>query len=298
MPQQTNLNVSPYYDDFDPSKGYHRVLFKPGFPVQARELSTLQSILQNQIETYGSHIFKEGALVIPGSTTFDGNYFAVQVNPTHLGTDVSVYANNIIGKRFKGQNSGVTAKVINYITATESDQDYDTFYVKYIDSSTDGDFSFFQDGEVLVAEEPVTYGNTTINIGGTLASTIALNACTTGSACSIDEGVYFIRGNFVKVNKQTIILDQYNQSPSYRVGLQVLENTVSAKGDETLYDNAKGFSNFAAPGADRLQITLVLTKKSINDFDDTDFVEILRIKEGAVFSIGKDVSEYNKIRHY
>ena len=46
MPQQTNLNVSPYYDDFDPSKGYHRVLFKPGFPVQARELSTLQSILQ------------------------------------------------------------------------------------------------------------------------------------------------------------------------------------------------------------------------------------------------------------
>ena len=106
MPQQTNLNVSPYYDDFDPSKGYHRVLFKPGFPVQARELSTLQSILQNQIETYGSHIFKEGALVIPGSTTFDGNYFAVQVNPTHLGTDVSVYANNVIGKRFKGQSSG------------------------------------------------------------------------------------------------------------------------------------------------------------------------------------------------
>ena len=63
MPQQTNLNVSPYYDDFDPSKGYHRVLFKPGFPVQARELSTLQSILQNQIETYGSHMFKELSLI-------------------------------------------------------------------------------------------------------------------------------------------------------------------------------------------------------------------------------------------
>ena len=297
MPQQTNLNVSPYYDDFDPSKGYHRVLFKPGFPVQARELSTLQSILQNQIETYGSHIFKEGALVIPGSTTFDGNYFAVQVNPTHLGTDVSVYANNVIGKRFKGQNSGVTAKVINYITATESDRDYDTFYVKYIDSSSDGDFSFFQDGEVLVAEEPITYGNTTINIGGTLASTIALNACTTGSACSIDEGVYFIRGNFVKVNKQTIILDQYNQSPSYRIGLQVLESTVSAKGDESLYDNAKGFSNFAAPGADRLQITLILSKKSIDDFDDTDFVEVLRIKDGQVFSLNRD-NEYNRIRDY
>ena len=163
MPQQTNLNVSPYYDDFDPSKGYHRVLFKPGYPVQARELSTLQSILQNQIETYGSHMFKEGALVIPGAVTFDGQYYAVQVNPTHLGTDVSVYAQNVIGKRFKGQTSGVTAKVVNYITATTSDRDYDTFYVKYVNSSSTGDFSFFQDGEILVAEDSVTYGNTTIN---------------------------------------------------------------------------------------------------------------------------------------
>ena len=45
MPQQTNLNVSPYFDDFSEDKNFHKVLFKPGFPVQARELTTLQSIL-------------------------------------------------------------------------------------------------------------------------------------------------------------------------------------------------------------------------------------------------------------
>ena len=50
MPQQTNLNVSPYFDDYDPSDDFYRVLFKPGYPVQARELTALQSILQNQIE--------------------------------------------------------------------------------------------------------------------------------------------------------------------------------------------------------------------------------------------------------
>ena len=50
MPQNTNLNVSPYFDDFVDSKNYQKVLFKPGFPVQARELTTLQSILQNQVE--------------------------------------------------------------------------------------------------------------------------------------------------------------------------------------------------------------------------------------------------------
>ena len=63
MPQETNLNVSPYFDDFDKDKNFYRVLFKPGSPVQARELSTLQSILQNQIEQFGTHFFKEGSKV-------------------------------------------------------------------------------------------------------------------------------------------------------------------------------------------------------------------------------------------
>ena len=58
MPQQTNLNVAPYFDDFDPANDYHKVLFKPGYPVQARELTSLQSILQNQIEKFGQHFLK------------------------------------------------------------------------------------------------------------------------------------------------------------------------------------------------------------------------------------------------
>ena len=56
--QKTDLNVSPYYDDFEPSDNFHRVLFRPGFAVQARELTTLQSIMQNQIERHGRHFFK------------------------------------------------------------------------------------------------------------------------------------------------------------------------------------------------------------------------------------------------
>ena len=51
MSQETNLNVAPYFDDFNASNDYYSVLFKPGYPVQARELNNLQSILQNQIET-------------------------------------------------------------------------------------------------------------------------------------------------------------------------------------------------------------------------------------------------------
>ena len=39
MAIETNLNQSPYFDDFDESKNFHRVLFRPGFAVQARELT-------------------------------------------------------------------------------------------------------------------------------------------------------------------------------------------------------------------------------------------------------------------
>ena len=70
MPQQTNLNVSPYFDDFDSANDYHKVLFKPGYPIQARELTTLQSILQDQIEKFGQHFFKDGDKVIPGNTGY------------------------------------------------------------------------------------------------------------------------------------------------------------------------------------------------------------------------------------
>ena len=46
MALETNLNQSPYYDDFDETKNYNRILFRPGFAVQARELTQLQTILQ------------------------------------------------------------------------------------------------------------------------------------------------------------------------------------------------------------------------------------------------------------
>ena len=89
MPQQTNLNVAPYFDDFDAANDYHKVLFKPGYPVQARELTTLQSILQNQIEKFGQHFFKEGAKVIPGNIGYSQLYYCVQLENTYQGVPVS-----------------------------------------------------------------------------------------------------------------------------------------------------------------------------------------------------------------
>ena len=66
MPLQTNTNVSPYYDDFDPKKNFYRVMYKAGHPIQARELTTSQSIMQDQMEQFASRILKEGDNVVPG----------------------------------------------------------------------------------------------------------------------------------------------------------------------------------------------------------------------------------------
>jgi hypothetical protein len=298
MPQQTNLNVNPYYDDFDPAKDYYRVLFKPGFPIQARELTTLQSILQNQIESFGSHIFKEGSIVVPGNVTYDDQYYAVEINSTHLGTDVSVYIDNFVGKRIVGQESGVSAQVQYVLPQTGSERNNVTLYIKYIDSgNTNNALSSFSDGENLETLEAVDYGNTTIPTGNTFATCISENATSIGSAAHIGAGIMFLRGAFVRVEKQTILLDQYSNQPSYRVGLVISETITTAKDDSSLYDNAKGFSNYTAPGADRLKIQLVLGKKALTDTTDVNFVELLRVENGSIRKIIKS-TEYSIIRDY
>ena len=112
MPQNTNLNVSPYFDDFDSEKNFNKVLFKPGSPVQARELTTLQSILQGQIEKFGKHIFKEGSVVIPGKFNYDFDYTYVKVESTFFGVPVELYYDKLVGLRVKGKTSGVIAQVV------------------------------------------------------------------------------------------------------------------------------------------------------------------------------------------
>ena len=122
MAQNTDLNVSPYYDDYDETKDYHRILFRPSNAIQARELTQLQSILQNQIEKFGNHIFDEGSLVMGGTTTVNTLYYAVKVNATNpngLGDSTAEsYREAAVGKYYQGKTSGVVAKVINSVAAT------------------------------------------------------------------------------------------------------------------------------------------------------------------------------------
>ena len=131
MVQKTDLNVSPYYDDFEETDNFHRTLFRPGFAIQARELTQLQSVLQGQIEKHGSHIFKEGAVVIPGAISLNTNYYSLKLASTFASEtiDPSQYYSATNPVTITGETTGVTAIVVGFDAATTTDQP--TLYLQY-----------------------------------------------------------------------------------------------------------------------------------------------------------------------
>ena len=282
MAQNTNLNIAPYFDDFDKSKGFLKVLFKPGFPVQARELTTLQSLLQDQIDTFGQGVYKEGSMVVPGGITLNKDVPCILIQNNYLNLDVENYRTALDGKIIKGSTSGVRARILFSISAATSTRSNITFYLNYLQKAEDNETSTFSAGETFTCESDITYLSTTIAAGTPLAQLLNSSANSRGSTASVGAGVFFTRGYFVNVAEQTIILDQYGTDPTYKVGLKVEERIVTADEDASLYDNAIGSTNFSAPGADRFKISLTLVKKLTTAPNSADFIELLRTNTGKI----------------
>ena len=173
-----------------------------------------------------------------------------------------------------------------------------TLYVNYVASSTANNSSqTFNDAENLVCNTTLTTGllsNNAIAIDSPFASTIASNATAIGSAFYVEDGVYFVRGQFVNVTAETLVLDQYSNTPTYRVGFNILEEIINADLDETLADNSQGYNNYAAPGADRLKISLSLFKKDLSDTNDDSFIELATINNGVLKS-KVNTTQYNHL---
>jgi len=301
MVQKTDLNVSPYYDDFDETDNFNRVLFRPGFAIQARELTQLQSTLQNQIEKFGSHVFAEGALVIPGNTALNTQYYSLKLTSTFASetVDPSQYFNSTTPVTLTGATSGVTAVVVGFDVATTTDQP--TLYLRYLASGTDKITAVFADGENISANAGITHTTSyssniasattfTSSFSAAAGSSVANLASSTGpasrvgSSVTIQSGVYYIRGMFTSCSEETLVLDKYDNTPSYRVGFSVTETLLTPESDTTLLDNSTGSSNFAAKGAHRLKIGIALAKLDRGSVADSSFVDLMDVKEGVIQS--------------
>jgi len=276
MAQKTDLNVSPYYDDFDTNDNFHRVLFRPGFAVQARELTQLQSILQNQIERHGQNIYKDGTVIIPGQVSISNAYTSIQLASTFGGEDVVVsqYLNSTI----TGATSGVKARVIGVEAGTSTTQPI--LYIQYLQAGSDNTTQVFSNSENISADASVTH--TTTYATNVASATTHTSAAQTGLAAKVESGVYYIRGQFVRVAEQTHVINSSDATASARVGFTLTETLVTPESDSSLTDNATGSSNFAAKGAHRLKIELTLTSLAESSTADTSFIEIVRVKNGIV----------------
>ena len=265
MPSPTDFNLSPYFDDFSKSKNFHRILFRPAFAVQARELTQSQTILQNQIEHLSDHVFEHGAMVIPGEISYDLNYYSVKLTSFSGTSTLSTFEGSVL----TGGTSGVQAIVVNSDVTDGTDPN--TLYVKYLKTGTNNTARTFTDGETISGVD-----STSTAVSAVVTSTH------TGSAAEIQAGVYYINGFHVDVTNQRIVLDKYTNTPSYRIGLTVTESYVTANDDSSLNDNATGSSNVNAPGAHRFKIALTLAKKSLTATTDQNFIELLRLDGGKI----------------
>jgi len=282
------FNVNPYYDDFEATNGprdnnYMRILFKPGYAVQARELTQIQSIIQNQIKQFGNHIFKDGSPVSGGHLSLDTTIKSLKLQAQYDLQDIdltSFLGNMIIN------DSGAEVKRAQ-VLAIDDTQTYPTILIRYITGPE------FSDNEVISVAD-----DTTIK-----AQLIDTSAQSSGSAVSINEGVFYVDGFFVKVSPQTIPLDPYSTTPTFRVGLSISEAIVNYSEDSMLLDPAQGSFNYQAPGADRFQFDLVLEHRTIDSTDDSKFFELLRVENGEItrqvdYPIYSDISREFAKRTY
>lgn len=285
MTIETNLNQSPFFDDFDETKNFHRVLFRPGYAVQARELTQIQSILQNQIERFGVDVYKDGT-VIDGCNAQaqiwsyvklkDKNASDAVVVLTQFFDDAGVIENVTVS----GATSGVTARLLDAVDGSETAApNYLSVFVSYTNSGTDGTTKTFADNEEL------TFTRISDSAVVATATTIASAATGTGTGAHVSAGTVFHKGNFIKVGEQAKVASKYESLPSIRVGLETKEFIIDSFQDSSLLDNASGSTNFSAPGASRLKLTPTIATRPLVDTgvtETTGFIPLFDIQEGRI----------------
>ena len=273
----TNFNQDPYFDDFDETKNFHRVLFKPAVAVQARELTQLQTILQNQIERFGNNILKEGTIVDGCAFTYLNRLAYAKI--LDLQTDGQpVVMSNYEGARAVGLSSGVEAFVVKVSTGLESQTpNLNTLHLRYVKSSTDGA------NKVFTTTENIRIENFTTGAVITTVTAAGTSSIGNGTGLKVADGYIYQKGAFIRVAEQTVIVDKYSITPDdLAVGFVSAETLTNSNNDTSLLDNAQGYNNENAPGADRLTVTPVLTVKSVALANaDEDFFTLVEYQNGS-----------------
>ncbi len=270
--------TSKYYDDINTpdtagltplDKNYLRILFQPGRTVQARELNQAQSILQAQLDRLGQSLFKPNSAVVGGECN---------VNNTLSFIDVVFSAESDATTFITAFNSGDSFSV----TSADSTTSASLVQAELVNGATCRLFIQYRNSDSQNESSVLSSGNVLIESGATFSETALVSNNGRALSASLETGVYFVKGVLAASTNQFVAraLETDELFDGYAV-LKIEENQVAAETDQTLFDNANGSANFAAPGADRYQINLTLDL--VEDFtEDNNFVALLEIRDNEV----------------
>ena len=292
----TDFNVSPYYDDYDGDKKFHRVLFKPAVALQARELTQLQTILQAQVSRFGNNIYKEGTIIEGCQIKLDSDYDYIKI--TDLQTDGQPVApSTYLNYYAKGATSNVVAIVQQYADGLVSQNpNLTTLYVDYLTTGiTDAKTFTSTENIEIYSDEALTTLVTTVTVGGAQVANAA-SCVGQGYAVHCSEGIIYSKGHFVSVSEGLVIASKYTDLPdNVSVGYDVTETIVTSNADSSLLDNASGYNNENAPGADRLKLNPFLVAIPTQDArSNSNFMAVMDFQLGLPIA-KKLTTQFNTI---
>jgi hypothetical protein len=320
---KTDFNIAPYFDDYDIAKKYYRVLFKPGFAVQARELTQLQTTLQNQIEQFGENIYKEGSIIKGCTFTEIRNLKYIKVvdgiRPEDFVERTEVLTDGTIDEYYYEieDEFGLKALIVQGTSGFQSRApNLNTFFVVYLNTVEIQAFEkkVYEPNDTLQVREYVLRTQevagettaTTIDNGIVATTSVAGFSNPIGDSFGLNasEGVVFQRGHFLFVDDQTIVVKKYLSEETVEfelepnnisVGYIVDESIINSQQDLTLLDNANGSPNENAPGADRLLLVPRLVSRPTSEAEaDSEFFILRRYENGNAVQT-RDVTQFNSI---
>lgn len=287
----TLFNVNPYYDDFNEDKKFLRMLFRPGYAVQSRELTQLQTVLQNQIERFGNHVFKDGSRIIGGEiSTQTLNFVRVlpqtQTSPIFTLASSDLVGYNLIQRDVDGSVLS-KAKVVDYIPSYSDADPYGVAVISYMSGTQ------FTASATLESDNPDK--TMQLKVSPTSSTVPPVGKC---RIVATSEGIYYINGFFVKTDDQLepafTVSDEIRDfvTPTGIMGFDVRSTIVTEKDDYSIKDPANGSYNYNAPGAHRYKIDLVL--KFLEDTAGSDFIELVTYLDGEILK-KVDKTQYSEL---
>jgi len=291
--------ANTYKDDYKDSDGYHRILFNSGVPLQARELTQLQTILQQQVTRMGRNLFLDGAAVNPkggAPSIIPVNY--VTVKSTNWPADLTTLPGTIFqGPVISGQTAGYLFKVTHYADYVDSNNKR-TLFGTYIDANQNALTISSQTGIIEYSEGDVLTDTASVLSDLTVDSARVASHpahAGVGTRFATSETDFFINGYFVHSPAQSIILSRYSyNNVNADIGFQVLQDVITVTDTDALYDNQGAVPNRSAPGADRFRIRLKLVdKKTLTD--KTNFIPFATVRNGQIVQVKEGTDNYNQI---